>query len=66
VYLLPRECDAEPLLSNGKGNTDLWEGCVKYAVEMGSDTMIYITIFHKDWCRHSKVNGGGIHTETAR
>jgi hypothetical protein len=32
---------------------------VKYAVEMGSGAMVYITRFHKDWLRHSKVNWGG-------
>jgi hypothetical protein len=30
---------------------------MKYVVEMGSDAVIYITKFHKDWFRHSKVNG---------
>jgi hypothetical protein len=28
---------------------------MKYAVEMGSGAMIYITKFHEDWFRHSKV-----------
>jgi hypothetical protein len=32
---------------------------MKYAVEMGSAAMIYIRKFHKDWFRHSKVDGGG-------
>jgi hypothetical protein len=27
---------------------------MKYAVEMGSGVMIYITKFHKDWFRHSE------------
>jgi hypothetical protein len=38
---------------------------MKYAVEMGSGAMIYITKFHKDWFRHSKVDGGG-YTDTQR
>jgi hypothetical protein len=29
---------------------------MKYAVEMVSDAIIYITKFHKDWFRHSDVN----------
>jgi hypothetical protein len=32
---------------------------MKYAVEMGTDAMIYIPKFHKDWFSHSKVDGGG-------
>jgi hypothetical protein len=32
---------------------------LKYAVEMGSGAMIYITRFHKDWFRYSKVDWGG-------
>jgi hypothetical protein len=32
-------------------DTDLWEGFMKYTVEMGS--------FHADWFMHSKVNTGG-------
>jgi hypothetical protein len=31
---------------------------MKYVVELGSGAMIYNTKFHKDWFRHSKVNGG--------
>jgi hypothetical protein len=31
---------------------------MKYGVEMGSGAMIYITKFHKDWFRRSKVNRG--------
>jgi hypothetical protein len=29
---------------------------MKYAVEMGSNAVIYITKFRKDWFRHSKVD----------
>jgi hypothetical protein len=36
---------------------------MKYGVEMGSDAMVYITKFHKNWFRHSEVNGG-IHRHT--
>jgi hypothetical protein len=31
---------------------------MKYAVEMGSGAMIYITKFPKDWFRHSEVDKG--------
>jgi hypothetical protein len=31
---------------------------MKYAAEMGSGAMTYTNI-HKNWVRHSKVNGGG-------
>jgi hypothetical protein len=31
---------------------------MKYAAEMGSGAEMYIPI-HKDWFRHSEVNGGG-------
>jgi hypothetical protein len=45
-------------------HTDWWEGFMKNAVEMGSGAMIYIyTKVHKDWFRHSKVNGGGGFTD---
>jgi hypothetical protein len=30
----------------------LVEGFMKYAVEIGSDAMIFITKFHKEWFRH--------------
>jgi hypothetical protein len=33
---------------------------MKYAVEMGSGAMIYITKFHEDWCRNSKVDREGL------
>jgi hypothetical protein len=36
---------------------------MKYAVEVGSGAMIYITKFHKDWFQHSKVDRGG-YTDT--
>jgi hypothetical protein len=29
---------------------------MKYAVVMGSGSMMYISKFHKDCCRHSKVS----------
>jgi hypothetical protein len=32
---------------------------MKYAAETGSGAMNYIPSFHKDWFRHSKINGGG-------
>jgi hypothetical protein len=36
-----------------------------YAIEMGSDAMIYVTEFHKNRYRHSEVNGSsvGIHRQ---
>jgi hypothetical protein len=34
-------------------------GFMNYAVEMGSDAMIHIQSFFKDWFRHSKVDWGG-------
>jgi hypothetical protein len=37
---------------------------MKYAVEIGPDAMKYITKFHKDWFRYSKVDSGGIHRNT--
>jgi hypothetical protein len=37
---------------------------MKYAVEMGSVTMVYITTFHKGWFRHSKFDEG--HSQTDR
>jgi hypothetical protein len=37
---------------------------MKYAVDMGSGTMIH-TKFHKDWFTHSKIDGGGGDTQTA-
>jgi hypothetical protein len=38
---------------------------MKYDVEIGLVAMIYIyTKFHKDWFRHSKMNGEGIHRHT--
>jgi hypothetical protein len=38
---------------------------MKYATEIGSGAMIYVhTKFHKDWFRHSKVNGEGEFTES--
>jgi hypothetical protein len=38
---------------------------MKWAVEMGSGTMIYISKFHRNWSSHSKVDAGGIHRHTA-
>jgi hypothetical protein len=35
---------------------------MKYAVERGSGSMIYIK-FHKDWFTHSKVGGGDTHRQ---
>jgi hypothetical protein len=32
---------------------------MRYAMEIGSGTVDVHTEFHKDWLRHSKVNGGG-------
>jgi hypothetical protein len=32
---------------------------MKYAIGMSSDAK-----FHKDWFRHSEVNGGGTHRDT--
>jgi hypothetical protein len=29
---------------------------MKYTVQVGSGAMIYISMFHKDWFEHSKVN----------
>jgi hypothetical protein len=40
-------------------NTDLWEGFMKYAIEMDSGAMIYIPSF----IRHSDVEGGGTHRQ---
>jgi hypothetical protein len=41
-------------------------GFMKNAVEMGSGAMKYITKFHKDWFRHSKVGKlGYTDTQTA-
>jgi hypothetical protein len=37
----------KPLPSNDKGDTDKWEGFMKYAVEMGSGAIIYIPSFIK-------------------
>jgi hypothetical protein len=37
---------------------------MKYAVEMGSCAMIYITKAHKDWLNHSKVSRGFTHTHS--
>jgi hypothetical protein len=37
---------------------------MKYAVEMSSGAVIYITKFHKDWFRHLIVNRKGIHRHT--
>jgi hypothetical protein len=37
---------------------------MKYAIEMGSDAVIYITKFNKDWFPHSKVNRARIHRQT--
>jgi hypothetical protein len=49
----------KPLPSNDRRDiyrhTELWEGFIKYTVEMG-------TKFHKDWFRHSKVDGGDSQT----
>jgi hypothetical protein len=39
---------------------------MKYAIDMGSDTMIIILIhtkIHKDWFRHSKVDRVGGYTD---
>jgi hypothetical protein len=33
-------------------------GIMKYAVEMGSGVLMYITKFHEDWFRYSNVSGG--------
>jgi hypothetical protein len=70
VYSLRRERDTEPLPCNDKGDThshtDWWEGCKKYAAEMGSDTMIlYILSFIKTGAGIQKLMGG-IHKKTAR
>jgi hypothetical protein len=32
---------------------------MKYTIEMGSGSLIYVSRFHKDWFRHSKVVIGG-------
>jgi hypothetical protein len=39
----------KPLPGNGRGHkhADLWEGFMKYAVEVGSDAMIYVPRFIK-------------------
>jgi hypothetical protein len=37
---------------------------MKYAVEMGSNAIIYIK-FREDWLRHSKVEGRDTDTQTA-
>jgi hypothetical protein len=41
----------------------LMGGSYEFAVEMGSDGMLY-TKFHKDWFRHSKVVRGETQTDT--
>jgi hypothetical protein len=48
-------------------NVGIIDGFMKYAVEISSRAMIYLhTKFHKDWFRHFKVVGGGIHIQTHR
>jgi hypothetical protein len=37
---------------------------LKYAVEMGSGTIIYIPIYYKDRFRHSEIDGGGEDSQT--
>jgi hypothetical protein len=41
-------------------DTDLWEGFMKYAVEMDSGAMIYIPSFVKIGSAIQKLIGGGI------
>jgi hypothetical protein len=45
-------------------HTDLLEGFLKYAVEMGTGAMIYITKFHEAYFRYSEVNKRGSHIGT--
>jgi hypothetical protein len=44
----------------------LWDGFMKYAFEMVSGAMIYITKFQKDWFTHSEVYGGDTQTHIQR
>jgi hypothetical protein len=73
IYLLSR-CLArkggihftEPLPSSGRGiyiQTDWWKGFVKYVVEMGSSTMIYMPSFIKTGSGIQKLISG-IHRHT--
>jgi hypothetical protein len=45
-------------------HTDWWEGFAKYAVEMGSDAMIYIARFITIGSGIQKLMGGGGYTDS--
>jgi hypothetical protein len=44
-------------------NIDIWEGFMKYAVEMGSGVMIYMPSFIKTVSGVQKFRGGDTQTE---
>jgi hypothetical protein len=58
VMFLPSRCS----VTVGEftyGHTDRWEGFMKYAIEMGSSTMIYIPSFMKTGSAIQKLTGAG-------